>query len=70
MRRKTALLVDDELVEQARRILGTRTTTDTIDLALREVVRQEGRARLLERLRRRQGLDLDDEVPDPAGRDR
>ncbi|MGE3620321.1 MAG: type II toxin-antitoxin system VapB family antitoxin [Acidimicrobiia bacterium] len=60
MRRKTALLLDDDLVARARRILGTPTTTATIEAALQEVVRREGRVRLLERLRRREGLDLPD----------
>jgi Arc/MetJ family transcription regulator len=52
--RKTALLIDDELVAQCRALLGTRTTTDTIHEALREVVRVQGRARHFERLRRRE----------------
>jgi Arc/MetJ family transcription regulator len=60
VRRKTALLIDDELLARARAVLGTGTATETIEEALREVVRTQGRARLLERLRRRQGLDLDD----------
>ena len=51
--RKTALLVDDELVERVRTILGTTTTTDTIAEAMREVIRVHGRARHFERLRRR-----------------
>ncbi len=58
--RKTALLIDDELVGQVRAILGTSTTTETISAALREVIQVRGRARLLERLRRRDGIDLDD----------
>jgi Arc/MetJ family transcription regulator len=58
--RKTALMIDDELVAQAKRILGTKTTTETLAEALREVIRIEGRARGLERLRRREGLDLAD----------
>jgi Arc/MetJ family transcription regulator len=59
--RKTALLIDDTLVAQVREILGTSTTTETIAEALREVIRVRGRARLLERLRRREGLDLAEE---------
>ena len=35
--RKTALLVDDELVAQVRELLGTTTTTETIAEALRTV---------------------------------
>lgn len=51
--RKTALLVDDELVEQVRSILGTTTMTETIAESMREVIRVHGRARHFERLRRR-----------------
>ena len=58
--RKTALMVDDELVAQAKAILGTATTTETLAEALREVIRMHGRARHFDRLRRRQGLDFDD----------
>ncbi len=52
--RKTALLLDDELLAQCRALLGTKTTTETIHEALREVVRVQGRARHFERLRRRE----------------
>jgi len=58
--KKTALLIDQELVSQVRELLGTATTTETITEALREVIRVRGRARGLERLRRREGMDLDD----------
>lgn len=70
--RKTALLIDDELVAQVRAVLGTTTTTETITEAMREVLRIQGRARHLERLRRREGLDLDDAdtVPGAEGRGR
>lgn len=64
--RKTALLIDDELVAQVRAVLGTTTTTETISEAMREVLRIQGRARHLERLRRREGLDLDDGDPVPG----
>ena len=58
--RKTALMIDDELVRQVKELLGTATTTETLTEALREVIRVRGRARGLERLRRREGMDLDD----------
>lgn len=68
--RKTALLLDDDLVAQAKAILGTATTTETLSEALREVIRMQGRARHFERLRRREGMDLDDpEVMRGAWRD-
>ena len=52
--RKTALMVDDELVAQVRELLGTTTTSETIAEAMREVIRVQGRARHFERLRRRE----------------
>lgn len=58
--KKTALLIDEELVAQVKEILGTATTTETLTEAMREVIRVRGRARHLERLHRREGLDLDD----------
>ena len=52
--RKTALLLDDDLVEQVKALLGTTTTTETIAEAMREVIRVQGRARHFERMRRRE----------------
>jgi Arc/MetJ family transcription regulator len=52
--RKTALLLDDELVAQVKALLGTTTTTETIAEAMREVIRVEGRSRHFERMRRRE----------------
>ncbi len=55
--KKTALLLDQELVNQVKELLATATTTETISEALREVIRVRGRARHFERLRER-ALDL------------
>jgi Arc/MetJ family transcription regulator len=52
--KKTALLIDEDLVGQVKALLGTTTTTDTITQALREVIRVQGRARHFERMRRRE----------------
>jgi Arc/MetJ family transcription regulator len=52
--KKTALLLDQELVAQVRTLLDTKSTTDTIHEALREVIRVQGRARHFERLQRRE----------------
>ncbi len=60
--KKTALMLDQELVQQVQEILGTATTTETLTEALREVIRVQGRARHYERLRRRE-LELDDRHP-------
>jgi len=49
--RKTSFEVDFAKVDAARRALGTRTLTETVDAALDEVVRREGRRQLVELLR-------------------
>ena len=48
--RKTSFELDFVLVEEARRILGTRTLTETVDAALDEVVKREQRKQLVELL--------------------
>jgi Arc/MetJ family transcription regulator len=57
--RKTTLDVDDELVDQAARILGTSGLKATVDRALHEVIAREARERLVEQLKAMDGLDLD-----------
>ena len=41
MVKRTSLNLDHELVGQAREILGSNGTTDTVHRALEEIVRQE-----------------------------
>ncbi len=48
---KTLIDVDQELLRQAQRILGTDTKKDTVNRALREVVRREAVARFLDSAR-------------------
>jgi Arc/MetJ family transcription regulator len=48
MRKHTTIDLDRELVDEARRVLGTTTATDTIHAALAEVVRRRRRMALLE----------------------
>lgn len=43
----TAVDVDDSVLEQARAILGTTTKKDTINTALREVVRRQAATELI-----------------------
>jgi hypothetical protein len=45
------LKVDFDKVDAARELLGTRTLTETVDAALDEVVKREGRKKLVEILR-------------------
>jgi Arc/MetJ family transcription regulator len=59
--RKTTLVIDDALIEQARTVLGTRGIKDTVDRALEEVVRSAARRALIRRMETLDGLDLADE---------
>lgn len=59
--RKTSVDVDDRLLEQVRDVLGTSSIKETIDSALREVMRAEARRRELRALAAMDGLDLADE---------
>jgi Arc/MetJ family transcription regulator len=49
-RRKTSFDLDFDKVEAARKILGTKTLTETVDAALDEVVKREQRRKLVEML--------------------
>lgn len=49
MSKRTTINLDAELVAQARGVLGTKNTTDTVHAALRDVVRRELLRRLAER---------------------
>ena len=45
--KKTNVLLDQELVESAKKLTGTRFTKDVVDLALRRLVRNARRKRIL-----------------------
>ncbi|MEV0373447.1 type II toxin-antitoxin system VapB family antitoxin [Streptomyces sp. NPDC050636] len=47
---KMLIDIDDEALEQAAKVFGTKTKKDTVNTALREVTQQIKRARALERL--------------------
>ena len=59
MPRKTLVEIDEELLDQARAILGTPTIKDTVATALREVVVAEARRRYAARMAAMEDLDLD-----------
>jgi len=44
---KTLIDLDDELLRQAQRILGTATKKETVNCALREIVRRDAAVRFL-----------------------
>lgn len=59
-RRKTSFEVDFAKVDEAKRLLGTKTLTDTVDAALDEVMALEQRRQLTDLLFADDGYDLDD----------
>ena len=59
--RKTSVEVDDRLLGQVRDLLGTSSIKETIDGALREVLRAEARRREIRALAVMDGLELADE---------
>lgn len=59
-RRKTSFEVDFAKVDEARDILGTTTLTDTVDVALGEVIKLKQRRRLVELLFAPDALALGD----------
>ena len=54
--RRTTLDIDDDMLSQARTILGTRGVKDTVDEALREVVRREAGERIVSWLKENDDL--------------
>jgi len=54
--RRTTLDIDESMLSQAREILGTRGIKDTVDEALREIVRIEAGKRLIARLKENDDL--------------
>ena len=59
--RKTSVVIDDRLLEQVRSLLGTASIRDTIDCALREILRVEARRQEIATLSEMDGLDLANE---------
>jgi Arc/MetJ family transcription regulator len=60
MGRRTLVEIDPDLLDAAKTSLGTTTIKETVDRALREVVRANVTAEHLRDMRSLEGLDLDD----------
>jgi Arc/MetJ family transcription regulator len=54
--RRTTLDIDEDMLSQAREILGTRGVKDTVDEALREVVRRQAGERIVAWLQENEDL--------------
>lgn len=64
MIKRTSLNLDMALVDEAREVLGTRGTTETVNQALAEVVRHDKLRRLTERV-----FDVDNDEIEAAWND-
>jgi Arc/MetJ family transcription regulator len=60
MGHRTLVEIDPELLDSAKGILGTTTIKETVDRALREVVRTKAIRDHLLQMHTLEGLDLDD----------
>jgi Arc/MetJ family transcription regulator len=58
--RKTSVAIDEDLLEDARELLGTSTVRETIHAALLEVLQNRARLEEVEALSSMDGLDLAD----------
>ena len=57
MTHRTTIELDEVLLEEARKVLGTSGIRETVEGAMREVTRAAKRARLAERIRTGEGFD-------------
>ncbi len=62
MSRRTTLEIDDALLHQAQKALGTKGLKETVDKAFREAVRRHLRQRLAERILTGVGIDRSPEM--------
>ena len=60
MGHRTLVEIDPELLDSAKDILGTTTIRETVDRALRDVVRTKAIRDHLVQMHTLEGLDLDD----------
>lgn len=58
--RKTTIAIDEIAAAEAARVLGTKGLTETVNQSMREVAAMAARRRFVERLRRMDGMDLND----------
>ena len=57
--RKTSIAIDEDLAAAARKVLGTHNLKDTVERALREVLRAQARRDEAAALGEMRGMDLD-----------
>ena len=53
---KTSMVIDRAKASRVQKILGTKTLAATVDVAFDEVIRLDGRRRIMDRIRRHGGI--------------
>ena len=62
MVQRTTIEIDEGLLADAKKVLGTTGIKDTVDTALHEVIRRSLRRRLAERIENGTGIDRSPEM--------
>ena len=62
MSHRTSIELDEALLDESRRILGTSGIRETVEAAFREIIRADRRSRLRERIRAGAGMDTGPEM--------
>ncbi len=62
MTHRTSIELDEMLLNESRRILGTSGIRETVEAAFREIVRADRRNRLRDRIRTGNGMDSGIEI--------
>lgn len=62
MPRKTTIEIEDDLLAEAQRVLGTHGLKDTVDEALNRVIQAERRRDLGKQLETGEGLEFGEEI--------
>jgi Arc/MetJ family transcription regulator len=62
MTHRTSIELDEMLLDESRRILGTFGIRDTVEAAFREIIRADRRNRLRDRIRTGDGMDTGPEL--------
>lgn len=66
--RRTSIVINEDQLSRAQRVLGTTGVKDTIDRALEEVLRADLRRRLAERIRSGEGIERSEKILDASRR--
>jgi Arc/MetJ family transcription regulator len=62
VKHRTTIEIDQELLDRARTVLGTRGIRETVETAMREAINAELRRQFAEQIRTGEGIDTGPEM--------